>query len=270
MNVVFASDGSPGALKAAEFLSQLRLTEADTLFLLAVVANVEGAGPVEQTRAALGTTAARVEIAVRTGSAPQQIVEFAREAQADLIALGAMGETGLARFFIGSVAERVLRYAQTDVLIARPVRFGLRRALIGVDPSPFAEHVVEVAAQLPLPAYTETRLVSVMPARETILGTAFVSASLSGDLEDAFKAEQEERAQRLRALAAVLKEGEHPVAAEILRGDPATQLLQAVDREEADLLIVGSQGEGGVDHYLLGSVSERVARHAHSSVLVVR
>lgn len=271
MNVVFASDGSPGALGAAEFLAQLALTDTDTLRLVAVDAPADQEDPLERTLAVLAPSQARKETAVRSGSAAQEIVEFAREVSADLIVLGAMGETGLARFFMGSVAERVLRHAATDVLIARPVRFGLKRALVGVDPSPFAEQVAEVAAELPLPAHTESRLVSVMPAKETVVGTApLIWASQSGDLEEILNEEQKEWEQRLRTLAGVFKARRRPVAAEILRGDPSTQLLHAVDREEADLLIVGSHGEGGVDHYLLGSVSERVARHAHSSVLVVR
>jgi len=59
----------------------------------------------------------RVEIA--DGSAAPAIVEAARRREADLIAIGTHGRTGLARFFIGSVAERVARTAPCDVLIVR-------------------------------------------------------------------------------------------------------------------------------------------------------
>lgn len=273
MKIVFATDGSPGARGAAGFLSQLVLTAEDTLCVLSVDPLARGGGRnvFAETQAALGDTPARLEEVARAGSPAQQIVEYARESEADLIALGAMGETGLARFFIGSVAERVLRHAHTHVLVARPVRFGLQRALVGVDPSPFAERVVEVAAALPLPAATEARLVTVMPATETLVGAApMVWAALSGELEGMLDAEQEEREQRLKALAGIVKNRQRRVSAEIQRGDPATELLHAVDKEQADLLIVGSHGEGGVDRYLLGSVSERAARHAHCSVLVVR
>ncbi len=273
MRIVFATDGSTGALGAAGFLSQLALTADDELHVLSVDPLARGKQEeiFAETREALGDTSVEVREVVRAGAPAQQIVEYARECEADLIALGAMGETGLARFFIGSVAERVLRHAHTHVLVARPVRFGLQRAMVAVDLSPFAERVVEMAAALPLPATTEERLVTVMPATETLVGIApMVWASLSGDLEGMMDAEQEEREQRLKALAGIVKSRQRRVSAEIQRGDPATELLHAVDKEQIDLLILGSRGEGGVDRYLLGSVSERAARHAHCSVLVVR
>ena len=46
--------------------------------------------------------------------------------------------------------------------------------------------------------------------------------------------------------------------------------IQAADHEEIDLIVLGSQGAGTLDRFMLGSIPERVARHAHCSVLVVR
>jgi nucleotide-binding universal stress UspA family protein len=51
-------------------------------------------------------------------------------------------------------------------------------------------------------------------------------------------------------------------------GDPATVLLDQVG--EADLLVVGSRGQGGFHRLQLGSVSEKVVRHAPCTVVVVR
>ncbi len=52
------------------------------------------------------------------------------------------------------------------------------------------------------------------------------------------------------------------------RGDPAEVLLSR--SRDADLLVVGSRGEGGFTGLLMGSVSEKCVRHALCSVLVVR
>ncbi|MFD1104644.1 universal stress protein [Sphingobium olei] len=50
-------------------------------------------------------------------SVPDTILSAARKAQIDLLVIGMHGRTGLEKFFLGSVAEEVLRYAKVDVLV---------------------------------------------------------------------------------------------------------------------------------------------------------
>jgi nucleotide-binding universal stress UspA family protein len=57
---------------------------------------------------------------LKTGTAPESIVETAVETQADLIVIGTHGRTGLSRLVIGSVAERVVRLAPCAVLTVKP------------------------------------------------------------------------------------------------------------------------------------------------------
>jgi nucleotide-binding universal stress UspA family protein len=58
---------------------------------------------------------------LKTGMAPESIVEAASEARADLIVIGTHGRTGLTRLVIGSVAERVVRLAPCPVLTLKPL-----------------------------------------------------------------------------------------------------------------------------------------------------
>ncbi len=53
-------------------------------------------------------------------------------------------------------------------------------------------------------------------------------------------------------------------------GDPMWEICQAAEREHADLVIMGSHGRTGLAHVVLGSVAERVVRHASCPVLVAR
>ena len=50
-------------------------------------------------------------------SVSDTILEAARKARADLIVIGTHGRTGIEKFFLGSMAEEVLRYAEMDVLV---------------------------------------------------------------------------------------------------------------------------------------------------------
>ena len=58
-------------------------------------------------------------VVVRSPSAPEAICELAGEGDADLVVVGTHGRTGLARFLIGSVSERVVRHAPCPVLAIR-------------------------------------------------------------------------------------------------------------------------------------------------------
>ncbi|TWG09238.1 universal stress protein [Actinoplanes teichomyceticus] len=87
---------------------------------------------------------------------------------------------------------------------------------------------------------------------------------------DLFEAERGQ-AEALVAAAARQARGVAPdldVETDVLIGDPAAQLI--IDSESADLMVLGRRGHGGFAGLRLGSVSQRVATHAHCPVAVIR
>jgi nucleotide-binding universal stress UspA family protein len=71
-------------------------------------------------------TAAEVRFYVhaRIGTPASQILALAKEIGADLIFIGSHGKTGVERFLLGSVSERVVREARCPVLVARAKTYG--------------------------------------------------------------------------------------------------------------------------------------------------
>ena len=60
------------------------------------------------------------------------------------------------------------------------------------------------------------------------------------------------------------------VESTILKGDPADKILDFADEHNVDMIVVGSLGKSGIESFALGSVSEKVVRHAKVPVLVVK
>lgn len=60
------------------------------------------------------------------------------------------------------------------------------------------------------------------------------------------------------------------VAGSVQQGEPAETILEYVDSNGIDLVVMGTHGRSGLDRHLLGSVAEKVVRHAAASVLTVR
>jgi nucleotide-binding universal stress UspA family protein len=65
---------------------------------------------------------AQAEVVTEGGPVADAIIAFAHKVQADLIAMSTHGRTGPSRWFLGSVADRVVRGAGVPVLMIRPVK----------------------------------------------------------------------------------------------------------------------------------------------------
>jgi nucleotide-binding universal stress UspA family protein len=100
-----AVDESPEALEASQQAKEHKRQEAlDYLRVVAAMPLFEGLS---------------VTTSVRAGQAPDQIIDAARESEADLIAMTTHGRTGLRRLLFGSVAEAVLRTSHVPVFVVR-------------------------------------------------------------------------------------------------------------------------------------------------------
>src|SRR5438309_3626107 len=100
-----AADESPEALKASQQAKEHKRQEAiEYLRVVAAMPIFEGLS---------------VTTSVRAGQAPDQIIDAARESEADLIAMTTHGRTGLRRLLFGSVAEAVLRTSHVPVFVVR-------------------------------------------------------------------------------------------------------------------------------------------------------
>ena len=106
-----------------------------------VVERVEGERrpSIERLIASLGGESLRLTVALRDGLHEDLVIrEYAEGVRADLVVMASHGRRGVARFFLGSTAERVLRGAPCPVLIVRPKEARERDRLTGPLDEPTA------------------------------------------------------------------------------------------------------------------------------------
>jgi nucleotide-binding universal stress UspA family protein len=273
MHFLLTTDGSENARTGAEFLAALPLASSDTVTLMTVIQPEErhdvARQALDDAEAILTGSAAARERLVRRGVSTADVVEAvvwaAEEVRADVIVIATRGRSALARFLLGSVAERVAQYAPCSVLAARPLRGPLDRVLVGVDGSAGAAAAVNLVEHLPLPPNCDVRLV------DFVIPAGFGFMPILGDALDSLRAGEQERARRnLEETAAALAAAGRTVSTELREGDPATGLIDLAAENSTDLVTVGARGDREADRFLIGSVSARVLRHAPCSVLVAR
>ncbi len=93
------------------------------------------------------------------------------------------------------------------------------------------------------------------------------TAGLAADAWD--RAEHERAETAIDDAVDALPDG-IPTERVIREGIPKTEVLGYVDETDVDLVVMGTHGRTGLDHYLIGSVTERVVRNSSVPVLTVR
>ena len=211
----------------------------------------------------------RARLVTRVGPPAEVLTASAIEENADLIAVGSQGITGIHRFLIGSVAASTIREATCDVLVCRgPVtRAAFARPLIATDFSPAAAKALAHAARLTAPgAPLEIIHAWQLPAGSwgaTLLGQArFPWSTVRDAVLDAAKAQAAKAEHEAASLGP-------PVHVALVQGPPTSVITHAAESGGHDLIAVGAHGKRGFRRLLLGSVAESTIRHAPCSVLVV-
>jgi nucleotide-binding universal stress UspA family protein len=217
---------------------------------------------------------------VQSGLPKKAIPEYASQWRADLVMVGSHGQSALTRFFLGSVAQAILRTAPCSVEIVRPSPLpspaspGMK-ILLATDGTECSQKAVYSVANRPWPRNGQIGIISVaqLLTLETQTTTSLLCSPYPTSLVESVWEEARKRAQdavadarkTLTAAGLNIWDGEAtPV------GDPRSFILDAAKAWGADLIVLGSHGRHGWDRLLIGSVAEAVALHAHCSVEVVR
>ncbi len=222
---------------------------------------------VEAVAASLSTQfGIRVRPVTRLGRAHTEIAAYALEVAADLVVAGSRGESTLMDLFLGSTASRLLRVATCPVLIVKkPADEPYRKVLAAVDFSPVSAAVVGHAISLADGARVDALHVLGSEVEQRLRKAKFVRI----DIADWLTRLRTEAEQQLDALLAPAEQGA-AVGRLVQPGFAPAVICQSIEGMGIDLVVLGRHGYGGgLQDWLLGSVSKDVAHAAACDVLLI-
>lgn len=230
------------------------------------------------------TTPAPLTTALIDGEVAAALRGFAEQNGVGLVVMCTHGRGAVGRFWLGGVADELVRKMSRPVLLVRPQegKTDLRRhpelksILLPLDGTALAEQVIEPALALGEPfgaAYTLVRVnkpvvrPSYLPEGSGILG-------LEAELEqlDALQRQARKESQAyLDGVAAKLTARGARVSTRVsIDEEPAGSILREAQACHADLIAMETHGRRGLSRLLLGSVADKIVRAGVAPVLLSR
>jgi nucleotide-binding universal stress UspA family protein len=224
------------------------------------------------TIAATFAGAVKIDCTVEVGHPAEIIVDRAAAAAGTLIAMTTHGRSGIQRWLLGSVAEKVLHATRDPLLLVRgdetkiaAAAASFRSILVPLDGSELAEsvlpRVVELAGKLNL----EVVLVRVFNLPNLYPDEAYVPD------EHIWELIRDEARQYIDRKVKELKDqGLARVSSILLEGFAAERIITVAREKPESLIAICTHGRSGVRRWVLGSVTDRVVKHSGDPVLVIR
>ncbi len=221
---------------------------------------------------AIETATLDVTLAAEAGDAVPTIVDRAVAIPADLLVMGTHGRSGFDRLLLGSVTEKVLRKAPCPILTVpphaparAPTDATFKQILCPVDFSQSALQAFGFALDL---ARQAGGSVTVLHAIEWLADEARAHAHFN--VQEYRQHLAEDAHARLQALLAEQPRTGCDAKDVVVTGRAYREILETAAALEADLIVMGAQGRGGVGLTLFGSTTQQVVRAATCPVLTVR
>jgi nucleotide-binding universal stress UspA family protein len=209
---------------------------------------------------------------VCTGRAAASLCEYAESQQIDLVVMTTHGRGGPMRWWLGSVADRMLRRLAVPVLLLHPREprqpHEFRRILLALDGEievPLIETAWTLTGADPAPRWVLTRVVE--PALPLLTGLAAWPTHLPAGWTK--RREIEARNYLARLAERLRARGVKPTQQVLVGRDVATQVIDLAAAMRVDCIVVGTHGASGMERALLGSVSDKIVRGSEIPVLIV-
>ncbi len=287
MKITIAVDGSPSSKLAVQALAhlappeELDLVHAITLpdynyamitpeiraDIQADMANKlrkEGEGILTQAKEDLPSDFPQAQEIHQIGHPVDVILETARSSNSHLIVLGARGLGSIKEVVLGSTSHRVLMHAPCPTMIIKQSVPRLKKILLPVEGEDDIHTALQFLALQPFRETVDIDVFAVWPQPQLAWPVTLGQSKLL-ELHAI-----EEAQERMKSVTDKLTRMNYSSEAKVGMGDPAYAILEQAKASQADLILMGTHGRGGLVRFLMGSVSHSVLHQADCPVLVVR
>ncbi len=211
---------------------------------------------------------------VEIGDPAEGIIRKAASQSGSLIAMATHGRSGVQRWLLGSVADKVLRMAANPLFLVRAKEMkiaeevSLKKVVVPLDGSPLAEKALPYIVELAKKMNLEVLLIRVwgLPAT-TYFGSADYETPdlkrIAEEITAEAKSYLERKAEQLK------REGLATVSQVLLPGNAAQEIINFARQTPDSLVAMCTHGRSGLRRLVPGSITDRVVRHSGDPVLVV-
>ena len=292
MKILFATDGSEHAAHAAGVLAQLRPCTPMHLTVLTVAyvppdltkdsvrtwypeyraqEDTRIQSHFEQLNTLLHGVQGSISMLTTDGNPTHEILETAKDIDADLIVIGARGHTTLGRVLLGSVSDAVANRAQCSVLVIRPKQHihqgqdanSIDRILLAYDGSPRSNGAAKDISQFHWPEKVSLEIATIIPQLDAF-GEEY---AFQMQLEDGTGSLQ----GRAVELKATLERNFKQVTANLHRARHVGEcIVREAKHSDVDIIFLGDSGHSLMHTLFMGSTAKYVLRHATCSVCISR
>ena len=223
-----------------------------------------------------------VHTQIPQGEPADAIVGEAATDAGTLIAMSSHGRSGLARWWMGSVADKVLHMTDNALLVIHaverpkaPPQTAFERIIVPVDGSELAEEIFPHAVHLSSVMGLAVDLVRVNPSRDVYSRSLPVALSriprFTPSYEEYIEIVDSEAEEYLAGIKErLISQGATSVDTHLMHGPAADTIADIAASTTNNLVAMSTHGRSGVGRMVLGSVAERVAHQFGSPVLLVR
>jgi nucleotide-binding universal stress UspA family protein len=218
----------------------------------------------------------KAEPVIRYGIAADKILDFTVEKEVDLIIMATHGRSGITRWWMGSIAEKVISEATAPVLLVRskrPSKTGtagklhfIHKILAPLDGSDIGESALPYVETLAINSRASVDLLQIVSPPGT------VEASLLGgpDWRKFIKTMHDAGENYLKGITTRLSGNGVKSTYEVVTGDPADKIVEYAEDKRISLIAMSTHGRTGLARWVLGSVTDKVLHSAKVPILLAR
>ncbi|GAB4189939.1 MAG: universal stress protein [Roseiflexaceae bacterium] len=207
---------------------------------------------------------------VRLGAPAEIIVEVAENRSASMVVMATHGYSGLKRWALGSVTDKVVHASPAPVLVVRgshtpAAGYQFKHILVPLDGSALSRQALPLAIELAIQNQAQISLLTVVVPQISEFGLGFVPPS-SEDL-DVLRGRL---LAEMGGFADVLRQHELAVTPLVVEGLAPESIVDLAETRGIDLIVMATHGYSGLKRWALGSVADRVLHETKTPLLLVR